>query len=527
MSTPPIPIDYTSLDYDSMRSAMLALASQVLPEWTDLSENDLGVVLTEMFAYACDITLYYQSRIAANLLPESSDEPQALVQLLRLIGYELSPPTAASGNLVVGLAATVVPPFTIPAATQFLVAVAGGGQLPFETAQDITIQAADLTPPDVAGVRYYSPVPVVQGETVTNNPGAVSDGSARQSLVIQAPAGTSVLPDSIVVTVTEPGGLTRWQQVPSLGSSGPADRNFVVQRDATGSVTLLFGDGINGLLVPRGTATNPVVIKPLYRLGGGPAGNVPANSQFVSLLTTIVSATNPQAAAGGADAEDIDRARFFAPRLYRTQDRAVTLQDFVDLALTIPGVGKARAVSAGWNQVTIFVAPTGSVADPSELLQRDILAFFESRRMATVSITVFGPQVADIYMSATVRAQPYYLQSDVNAAVQQAVSSYLAFDAVDFGQSIYLSKIYDVIQNLPQVASLNVTEFSRTPHPVSGTDRTRSGSNSSVDADGVIALGANELPRPGYRDNPANPANPLDKTYRPAIDIAIVGGVKS
>jgi hypothetical protein len=527
MSTPPIPIDYTNLDYQSMRGAMLDLASQILPEWTDLSENDLGVVLTEMFAYACDITLYYQSRIASNLLPATSDEPQALIQLLRLIGYELSPPTAATVNLRVGFAATAVPPITIPAATQFLVSTASGGQLVFETQQDVVVQAADLTPPDVRGVRFFSPLPVVQGETVTNNPGSVSDGSPRQSLTIQALPGTSVLTDSIVITVTEPGGTTRWQQVDSLGASGPADRHFVVQRDASGSATVLFGDGINGMIPPRGSITTPVIIQAVYRLGGGPAGNVPGNSQFVSLLPAIVSASNPRAAAGGADAEDINRARFFAPRLYRTQDRAVTLQDYVDVALQIPGVGKARAVAGGWNQVALYVAPTGSVADPSELLQRDILAFFESRRMATVNISVYGPQVADIYLSATVRAQPYFLQSDVNTAIQQAVSGYLSFDAVDFGQSVYLSKIYDVIQNLPQVASLNVTEFSRTPHQVAGVDRTRPSGSAAVDADGVIALGPNELPRLGYRDNPATPANPADTTYRPAIDIAIVGGVKS
>src|ERR1019366_5794126 len=119
------------------------LASRILPEWTDLSENDLGVVLTELFAYACDITLYYQSRIASNLLPATSDEPQALIQLLRLIGYELSPPTAATVNLRVGFAATAVPPITIPSATQFLVSTASGGQLAFETPQDVVVQAAD------------------------------------------------------------------------------------------------------------------------------------------------------------------------------------------------------------------------------------------------------------------------------------------------------------------------------------------------------------------------------------------------
>ena len=92
VNRPVIPIDYTNLGYDSLREAMLALARESLPELTDFSENDLGVLLIELFAYACDITLYYQTRIASNLFPATSDEPDALVQLLRLIGYELRPP---------------------------------------------------------------------------------------------------------------------------------------------------------------------------------------------------------------------------------------------------------------------------------------------------------------------------------------------------------------------------------------------------------------------------------------------------
>jgi hypothetical protein len=221
---------------------------------------------------------------------------------------------------------------------------------------------------------------------------------------------------------------------------------------------------------------------------------------------------NPQAAAGGTSGEDIRRARAFAPHLFRTQQRAVTAHDYVDLALQVPGVGKTRAVALNWNQVVLYVAPSGQVAEPSELLKRDLLAFFESHRMVTTPLKIVGPLPADIYLRAEVRAQPYYLQSDVRAAVERAVADYLSFEAVDFGQSIYLSRIYDIIQSLPQVASLTVTEFSRSP------DRT-------VDADGIIDLQPFELPRPGYRDNPDTPLNPADLTYRPPIDLIIHGGV--
>src|SRR6266700_1643686 len=132
-NSPVTPIDYTNLGYDALREAMLTLARESLPEWTDQSEQDMGVLLVELFAYACDITLYYQTRIANNLFPATSDEPDVLVQLLRLIGYELRPAAPATANLRLAFNAPVTAPMVIPAGTQFFVTLAVGKKLTFET----------------------------------------------------------------------------------------------------------------------------------------------------------------------------------------------------------------------------------------------------------------------------------------------------------------------------------------------------------------------------------------------------------
>ncbi len=125
---------------------------------------------------------------------------------------------------------------------------------------------------------------------------------------------------------------------------------------------------------------------------------------------------------------------------------------------------------------------------------------------------VQGPGIVDIYINAAINAQPYYLKSDVQAAVEQAVADYLAFENVSFGQAIYLSKIYEVIQELPQVVSLNITRFS------SSADVTLV----PIETNGVIQLQPYQLPRPGYRDNPQTP--PRSGIPAP-IDLDIVGGV--
>jgi len=503
MTTAPAVVDYTNLGYTALRRAMLDLARESLPEYTDLSENDVGVLLIELFAYASDVTLYYQTRIAENLFPETSDEPESLLQLLRLIGYELLPPSPARVDLRIGVDPTIAVPLTLPARTRFTATTTDA--VPFETVDAITVTPAQLGAPEPdTGLRYYFPIPVMQGAT-QNDQVAISDGSPNQLYPLPS---KPAIAGSIEVVVQEPGGPTSWREVDTLATSTPVDRDFATEGAADGSTSLLFGDGLNGMIPPSGA-----VIEATYLLGGGTAGNIAAGTEFTSAVPEIKEVTNPFAAAGGTDVESVDRARRLAPRLFRAQDRAVTTDDYRDLVSRVPGVGKVEAVTAGWNEIVLYVAPAGAVTEPSDLLKRDVLAYLEPRRMATTSLRVVGPQAADIYLRATVNAQPYYYAADVQRAVEAAVASYLDFDAVTFAQQIYLSKIYDLIQSLPQVASLNVTQFSLTP-------------DGGMAENGVIALAPYELPRPGYRDNPDTPPFPSDTSLRPPIVTTIVGGAQ-
>jgi hypothetical protein len=501
-------IDYTDLGYEALRAAMLERARDSLPEWTDFSENDLGVLLVELFAFASDITLYYQSRIAQNLFPDTADEPEAIVRLLRLIGYELHPPTPATADLRIAVDSATVPPVILPEGSAFDVTLPSG-PVTFETLAPLRIEAAQLTPADPAGRRFYFPVPVVQGVTVADEVLGESDGGPNQVYAVRF---RPVVARSVRANVVEPGGVTRWTEVESFAGSGPADRHFVVRRDTTGGATIEFGDGLNGIVPPRGTSATPVVVRATYRYLNAPPVNLPAETSFAAALPIIREARNPQPAAGAGPAEDVDRARRLAPRLFRAQDRAVTGLDYADLAREVPGVGKVLAVALSWNQVVLYVAPEGQVAEPSELLRRDLLAHLERRRMVTTDVLVVGPRPADIFLRATVRAQPYYRRADVEAAVEQAVADYLSFEAVEFGQPVFLSRVYDVIQSLPQVASLTITEFSRRP-------------DTTVAPNGVIELAPYELARPGYRDDPNTLLDPNDPTHRPPIGIVIEGGV--
>ena len=94
-------IDYLARDYASFRRALVDLIPSKLPEWTDRSEADFGVVLIELFAYMADILSYYQDRIANEAFLATAQERRSVIQHLRLIGYEMVPATPATAALSV------------------------------------------------------------------------------------------------------------------------------------------------------------------------------------------------------------------------------------------------------------------------------------------------------------------------------------------------------------------------------------------------------------------------------------------
>ncbi|MBW2662040.1 MAG: hypothetical protein JRD93_08665 [Deltaproteobacteria bacterium] len=57
-------IDYIAKDYESFKQEMIDLIPNKLPNWTDRSEADFGIVLIEIFAYMADILSYYQAQCA-------------------------------------------------------------------------------------------------------------------------------------------------------------------------------------------------------------------------------------------------------------------------------------------------------------------------------------------------------------------------------------------------------------------------------------------------------------------------------
>ncbi len=470
MTLPPA-IDYTNKDYAALRNAMLELARYRLPEWTDRSPADLVMLLIDLFAHVGDVALYYQDRIADECFLATATERRSVGNLLRLIGYELKPPVAASADLTLRFNAPQPPgptTTTVPKGAQFT-AKTGGGTETFEyLGPDLTIDLLSA-PVEVGsdGKRIYSGLPVRHSRVVPTAVIGSSTGEPNQKVLL---AQGPLIPESLLVEIDEGAGFVPWRRRQNLlyhvGEdgrvvvSGPQSRDYYVQFDEKGRAFVHFGDGEYGFRPPVGTNN----IRASYRVGGGTVGNVSANSitQAVTPIPLLASVTNPSPAAGGADEESVEHARRFAPLAYRASGRAVTLGDFAALAHQAGGVAKVRARSPGWNEVELFIAPEGSSCRPvPDELRTRLLSYFEDKRMVTTSIVIRDPYCVPIDVSMNVVAEHHYDLESVRARVESAVRGLVAFENVDFGHTLYLSKVYEAVEAIAGVHAVTVTHFRR------------------------------------------------------------------
>src|SRR5262249_22646883 len=192
--------------------------------------------------------------------------------------------------------------------------------------------------------------------------------------------------------------------------------------------------------------------------------------------------TNPGAATGGAERESIEHAVSHAPQVFRSLKRAVTAQDYEALALDFKGVGKVLAEGTSWNVVTLFVAPAGG-GQVSDVLEANLLAYFEDKRPISTLIEIEDVNYVPIYVTAEVGVKSYYNGEEVKEQIQQAVSQLLAFENVNFQQTIYLSKFYEAIEAIDGVAFVNISEFRREGQTAG-----------IVEPSGKIELSAHEIP---------------------------------
>ena len=192
----------------------------------------------------------------------------------------------------------------------------------------------------------------------------------------------------------------------------------------------------------------------------------------MTLSNNITKVRNILPAQGGTEKESMQVVRRKAPFAFRTQERAVTEADYAEVTERQPSVQKAQATfrwTGSWHTVFITVdRKTGLAID--DKFSSDIRLSVEKYRMAGHDLNVDSPHFVPLEISMFVCVKPQHFRSDVKQALLTRFSAYELPDGnrgvfhpdnFTFGETIYLSPLYEAAQSIPGVESVQITQFQR------------------------------------------------------------------
>lgn len=478
-------IDYTSKDYAGFMASILSYAKTAFPEWTNQNPGSLEMMILESLARELDVLSYYGDRIVGESYIGTATQLSSVIQLAALLGYSPGQPLAATGT-VTFQTATSSAAVVVPAATQVTTNFVSNlnGPIVFETQSAVTVPANGGTV--VANIAQG----VTQGNssfTIGNNTATpsnitveflgTSDGSDYQKFAL---LNNPVVSDSVTVYVENPNyssdptsgadPIIPWVELNSLTVAGSTDLAWAKTVDASGVVSINFGDNINGAVPSSG-----LNIYANYRVGGGIVGNLAAN-QIVDIASAItgISITASSATTGGTDAETIDQIRTNAPRAFTTQQRAVTLADYGNLALSISAVSKAKAVVYTYYNMRVYITGTGNTT-PSQVLLDKVTDFLQARAVAGVVVTVLpassvAVNIGSVSNPVTVGFSTRYSPTSIKTTATQAIQNLFSPASVSLGQRIPVSQVYSTLMSIPGVIYVNIPVMYRSNDDVNVND---------------------------------------------------------
>jgi hypothetical protein len=265
-----------------------------------------------------------------------------------------------------------------------------------------------------------------------------------------------------------------WNARRDLLNSDRFAAEFVVETEDDAISTLRFGDDATGRRPTPGTG-----FRATYRTGSGSSGNVGAGAIGHLVFTAShvslggeITVKNPLPAQGGVDPEPTSQVSLYAPQAFRRQERAVTEDDYAQVAMRHPDVLKAVATlrwTGSW--YTIFVSVDRKEGRKVDLqFVQELRSFLERFRLAGHDIEIQGPKYVPLDIAFKVCVAPGYSRSSLKSTLIEAFSSVALPDSrrglfhpdnFTFGQPVYLSRLVAAAMQIPGVMWVETLRFQR------------------------------------------------------------------
>ena len=454
---------FSNLDFDQIKTQIKNYL-RANSTFTDFDfEGSNFSVLIDTLAYNTYITSFNANMVVNESFLDSATLRENVVSLARNIGYVPRSRTAATAGITFEVtSATPTPTMTLKAG---LVCVGNYDDTSyvFSIPEDITTTTTSSgTGSKATFGTTDAPIKIYEGTFLTKR--FTYDGSLDFKFILNNPF---IDTSTIVVFV----GDREYKKVDNILRVNKDSEIFLLQEVQDEKYEILFGDGLIGRKLE-----NDVNITVSYITTNGTSGNGPAffsfagnvvNSTEVSItpvntpnIVTITSASN------GGDIETIDSIKYFAPRLYSSQYRAVTSRDYEAIVPLIYPNTESISVIGGedldppqFGTVFISIKPkNGEFISDFDKVQ--ILNNLKNYSLTGINQKIVDLQILYVELDSFVYYNSAQVTNvdDLKTRVTSALSTYSQSREVNkFGGRFKYSKVLNVIDNVDKAITSNIT----------------------------------------------------------------------
>ncbi len=438
-----------------------------VPEITNHTESEIFVRDLSVFYGLVEMLGVNGDKTAKELFVNHAELFSSLVDAAFNYDYRVKGALSATVNMRFILAAVSASSVTIPAGTEV-----SNGSVSYFTVEELIIP-----PGDIDGF-----VDAIQEQEVTGVNIGSTDGSMNQVIELIA---DFIVDNSISIDIAG----DAWFPEDTLARHLATEKVFVSSINGRRKTQVRFGDNLTGAIPATGE-----VVTAAYKITQGQTGNLGPSTitTIVSTVTVptgvVLTCNNVNEASGGADIESLSLLARNLPLFIRTLDRAVSEQDYIDIATIAPGVAKGGVDYHCGKVVDVYVAPVGGGIATQSLLD-DVLDWFnDGRRMLTTKINTRASGEVNLIIVAQVNLLASANKSVKSAEIKASLEAFYSVENQEIKGSAFLSDIYQIIETTVGVQNSNVSVMNTIPYafikngtsPLLWDVETLIGSNSTI-----------------------------------------------
>ena len=464
-------VNFTNLDFDQIKTTLRDyLKSNSNFTDYDFEGSNFSTIL-DVLAYNTYITSYNANMVANEVFIDSATLRENVVALARNIGYVPRSKKAARATVSFFVDTSDITPS--PSSLTLKKGPIASTSGSFGNQSFIFSIPEDITVPVFDNIATFNDISIYEGTLLTSN-FTYSSRNINQRFILP---NSGVDTDLLSVTVRSSEQATsqvKYSLQNSLFSVGSDSKVYFIQEIEDERYELLFGDGVFGKALE-----DQNYITANYITTNGDSANGVSQFTFAGRLTytrnsieyTVTSGisllTTGLIASGGESIESVESVKKFAPRIYASQNRALTANDYESLipsriypdTESISVFGGEELVPPQYGKVFISIKPRFGDFLPN-LIKENI-----KLKLKQYAVAGIVPEILDLkYLFLEVNSKVYYntnlapSSEYVSTVVQNNAMKYSESSELNkYGARFKYSKFLKIIDDSHESVTSNIT----------------------------------------------------------------------